>query len=326
MNVTLTPLEQWCLAEMRGIRTDGPEPPPEEAWLAFGLTTMLEVCRIVRDGRRDMLRRPIERKPDGTPTTPLERHVEERVRRRLTEFSPLAGVLGEETGGTMIEQGVTAAVDPIDGTWAFLNGTEQFASTLALFLDGSSFLGLVASPANGELAYGGHGIAARIVRLSVFGEPDEADQLPLRTNNPARLLVNMHPNRAAPSVAEELHRAWSAGDVRAYRAAGGSPSWGMVEAAKGRYTYVNLWTSRPAQPFDLVAPTEVMRAAGGEVIGLDEAPIDAARHAGPFVAGVEDTHRRKVAEIVRNGLARSATPQVEAEGRTIRPGPARQRN
>ena len=33
---------------------------------------------------------------------------------------------------------------------------------------------------------------------------------------------------------------------------GGSPAWSLLEAAKGRFVYVNLWTSRPADPFDLV--------------------------------------------------------------------------
>ncbi|NIQ53865.1 MAG: histidinol-phosphatase, partial [Gemmatimonadetes bacterium] len=82
-------------------------------------------------------------KSDGTPTTPLERAVEERIRARLGAFMPGTALVGEETGGEMLVPGTTVAVDPVDGTWAFLNGTEQFSSTLAVFRDGAPFLGLV---------------------------------------------------------------------------------------------------------------------------------------------------------------------------------------
>ncbi|NIQ53866.1 MAG: hypothetical protein GWN85_10400, partial [Gemmatimonadetes bacterium] len=55
----------------------------------------------------------------------------------------------------------------------------------------------------GELAYGGEGVPSRILRLSVFGEADQGDPLPLQTGDGPILLVNLHPSRAAPSVVED---------------------------------------------------------------------------------------------------------------------------
>jgi fructose-1,6-bisphosphatase/inositol monophosphatase family enzyme len=72
----------------------------------------------------------------------------------------------------------------------------------------------------------------------------------------------------------------------------------MVEAAKGRFVYVNLWPGRDTEPYDLAGSVLLVRAAGGEVIGVSGQPIDPLTLSGPFVAAVDpevaDTVRRIV--------------------------------
>jgi hypothetical protein len=46
----------------------------------------------------------------------------------------------------------------------------------------------------------------------------------------------------------------------------------------------------------------LVRGAGGEVVDLEERPIDPVAHRGPFVAGVEPSHRARVVEIARRAL------------------------
>ena len=81
---------------------------------------------------------------------------------------------------------------------------------------------------------------------------------------------------------------------------GGSPLWSMVEAAKGSFVYVNLWSRRAAQAYDLAAGIMLVRGAGGDVTDLAGTPIQTTDHRGPFVAGIDREARRKVAAIVRN--------------------------
>ena len=96
----------------------------------------------------------------------------------------------------------------------------------------------------------------------------------------------------------------SQGRVQMVRSPGGSPSWALLEAAKGKFVYVNLWSEPPTAPYDLAAGVLLVRGAGGEVTDFRGEPVDAMRHEGPFVAAVEQRARRTVLEIageVRKG-------------------------
>ena len=81
---------------------------------------------------------------------------------------------------------------------------------------------------------------------------------------------------------------------------GGSPLWAMLEAAKGSFVYVNLWSRRAAQAYDLAAGIMLVRGAGGDVTDLAGKPIKTTDHRGTFVAGIDREARRKVAAIVRS--------------------------
>ena len=303
MSEVPTPIEIACLEAMR--RGDPPDADPAttDGWLRFGLALVLEACRTIRAGWNEAVAGTVTRKSDGTPGLALEREVEAVVRERMAAFAPSVPIVGEECGGRLPESGWALAVDPIDGTWAFFNGTEMACCSLGLFRDGEAVAGVVGNPATGEVAYGGGRFRSRLLRVSLFGEGDRATDLPVvpdRHREP--LLVSVHPGREQPSLLARSLRAWVEGGVSAIRAPGGAPAWGIVEAAKGRYTYVNAWTERPAEPFDLAAAVSVIRAAGGDVVDLSGRSIDPARHAGAFVAGIDGTAREQVALLARDVL------------------------
>jgi fructose-1,6-bisphosphatase/inositol monophosphatase family enzyme len=132
--------------------------------------------------------------------------------------------------------------------------------------------------------------------LALFGEPDASYVLPSAPSADDKILVNMHPNPDGAGAMAALYAAWGEQQVHAVRSPGGSPSWALVEAAKGHYVYVNLWSKRPAEPFDLAAAALIVRGAGGDIVGLDHQPIGASRHAGPFIAGTRASARQAVAE------------------------------
>ena len=72
----------------------------------------------------------------------------------------------------------------------------------------------------------------------------------------------------------------------------------MLEAAKGSFVYVNLWSRRAAQAYDLAAGIMLVRGAGGDVTDLARTPIETTDHRGPFVAGIDEEARCKVAALV----------------------------
>lgn len=306
-DMTLTALEKRCIDDFRNGRT--PEPAgadlaSEDSWIEFGLRLLLEAGAVIRDLRLLPMAGAAHFKKDGSPYTDEERSIETHIRDRLSRFCPDATFVGEESGGTLAPRGYVLAVDPVDGTWALVNRAETCTNTVAFFEDGEVFLGMIQNPVTGELAYGGRKTGARLVQLSLFGEEDRACPLPCDRARQGGILVNLQPQRDAASVADGLFAAWREGDIRMLKLTGGSPSWSLLEAAKGRFVYVNLWTAKPSDPFDLAAGVLLVRRAGGEVSNMDGNPIDPAAHSGPFVAAVDGEERERVTRLVKQTLNR----------------------
>lgn len=299
----LTTLEKLVLESFRQGKFP-PKPTGDERsdWVSFGLSVALQAGRLLRDNGLTVDIEEVDLKGDGSPVTELDHRVEALVRAALSIFRPETAVVGEEGGGELPTDGLAVAIDPVDGTWAYISGTGTAATTLAVFNDEEPFLGVVANPTTGELAYSIAGGDARLIQLTVFGEPDTAYRLPMGGADPSKVLVNIHPSPKARSTIAALYEEWSRRGIRAVRSPGGSPVWALLEAAKGRFNYINLWSKRPAAPFDLAAGVLLVRAAGGEVVGLDGEPIDSIRHEGPFVAGVRPAARSALLEIVRGTI------------------------
>jgi fructose-1,6-bisphosphatase/inositol monophosphatase family enzyme len=268
-------------------------------WVSFGLSVALQAGRLLRSHGPNVDVKEVDLKGDGSPVTQLDHRVEDMVREALAVFHPETAIIGEEGGGELPADGLAVAIDPVDGTWAYVSGSGTAATTLAVFEDGVPFLGVVANPTTGEVAYAAGGEDARLIQLAVFGEADTAYTLPLGGADPLKILVNVQPSLKAQPAIRALYDAWDRRRIQYVRSPGGSPVWALLEAAKGRFSYINLWSDRPAEAFDLAAGVLLVRAAGGEVVGLDGEPIDAVRHAGPFVAGIQPAARSTLLEIVR---------------------------
>jgi histidinol-phosphatase len=116
----------------------------------------------------------VMQKPDRTPVTQADQEAETAIVERLRPLFPDIGFLGEEFGA----QGGQARrwiVDPIDGTKNFVRGIPYWATLLALEEDGEITLGVVHSPATGELYWARRGQGAWL------------DGVPLRVSHVGRL-------------------------------------------------------------------------------------------------------------------------------------------
>ena len=309
--MTLTKLERACVdAHRKGKGMDAVvgATGDETAWLRFGLGVLLETGRMVRGMRLRPIDEGVQIKSDGSPVTALERRIESFVRERLTAFCPEAGFVGEESGGALPARGFAVALDPVDGTWSLVNRTETCATGLACFHDGEAFIGMVLNPATGELAYAASAGATRLLQISMFGDDDAAVTLPGERLRPRAVLVNLQPSRDSQGMVGGFFEAWRDGGLDMVKLPGGSPLWAMVEAAKGSFVYVNLWSRRAAQAYDLAAGIMLVRGAGGDVTDLAGKPIETTDHRGPFVAGIDREARHKVAAIVRNSAEQIGLP------------------
>jgi myo-inositol-1(or 4)-monophosphatase len=302
MTVRLTNLEQAALGAATSLEAGGLGRSEVERWLSFSLKATFDGCARLRSARIRAGRPGFFLKDDGSPSTRIELEVEQELRSNVTAFSPDAIFVGEETGGSLAITGTTVAVDPVDGTWSYISGTETCSMTIAVFIDGEIVAGVIGSPVTGEIAYASTETGARVVQVGFLTSETEGAPLPVYEEDGPTILVNMHPTRQAGPVMNAMYRAWSENQVRLVRSTGGSPSWALVDVAKGLFTYASLWAKRVAEPFDLAAGCLIVRSAGGEVVDLEGRPIHPENHIGPFVAGVRPEAREKVRHLLRRTL------------------------
>jgi myo-inositol-1(or 4)-monophosphatase len=131
----------------------------EAGELALDYFRRLDTLRVHRKGPQDM-------------ASEADLNTELLIRNRLKERFPGDAFLGEETGRTEFAPGQGIwVVDPIDGTQPFISGLTGWCVSIAFVLNGTLELGLVFSPARGELFAGRRGAEATLngkpIRVSV---------------------------------------------------------------------------------------------------------------------------------------------------------------
>ncbi|MCO4769820.1 MAG: hypothetical protein KDA24_07285 [Deltaproteobacteria bacterium] len=268
-----------------------------EGWHRLCLELALEAGARVRAARHVTLGDQLSFKDDRSPTTTTELQIEETMTRHLEAFDPTAVLAGEETGGEVPAVGHAIAVDPIDGTWAFVGRTESIATSVTVFRDHEVIAAVVLNPATGEVVHASTERPTELLRLGFLDEGDEVVSLPLQRREGARPLVNLQPTRDG-ALSEAMRQAWADRTVGVVRSPGGSPAWSLANATLGSFTYVNAWSHKGTAPHDLAGGVFLVRAAGGEVIDPAGAPVQPMTHLGPFIAGTD----RHALELVRSIL------------------------
>ena len=136
----------------------------------------------------------VERKADASPVTEADRRAEALIEQRLRRDFPGVVVVGEEA---VAEHGAPESVpdrfflvDPLDGTRAFVAGSEHFTVNIALIEGGAPIAGAVATPADGKVWFtDGEGACSRLhgreAPVRVRRAPEPAEALLSRTTGPA---------------------------------------------------------------------------------------------------------------------------------------------
>ena len=94
--------------------------------------------------------------------TVADREVEQFICKRLAEDFPNDGIFGEEGSSVQGTSGRTWVIDPIDGTFNFVRGSDDWGISIGLFESGAPTFGVVNAPAREELFSGGKAVAASL--------------------------------------------------------------------------------------------------------------------------------------------------------------------
>ena len=195
----------------------------------------------------------IDTKPDRTFVTDADIAVEQAVRDRIEATRPGDAFLGEESG-TRGGGERRWILDPIDGTSNFLRGVPNWATLIALEVDGEVVLGVVSAPAFGIRWYAETGLGA--------WREDHGQ-------TPSRLQVSGVRELADASLSFQSIEQWREADhlnsllalercVWRDRAYG--DMWSYMLLAEGQ---VDIVAEFDVKPYDLAALVPIVREAGG---------------------------------------------------------------
>jgi histidinol-phosphatase len=216
--------------------------------LALRLADEADAISIERFRARDLV---IQRKPDLTPVTEVDRAVESALRRRISELRPDDAVLGEEEGET--PGGDTSRrwiLDPIDGTRNYARGVPVWATLIALQIDEVVQLGVVSAPALrrrwwAERGAGTHADGSQ-VRVSAVRHIEDA-------------VICFALEQPVPSLAARAWHARGYGDFWAHMLVAEGAADGAIEAVG-----VGVWDLAPIQV--------IIEEAGGQFTDYAGAP------------------------------------------------------
>lgn len=220
----------------------------------------LEIARLASELSMRYFRQPLEVnfKSDESPVTQADNAVEMAVREYLQKHLPDHGVFGEEHG---VERGDCQhmwVIDPIDGTRSFLSGHPLYGFLLAHLVDGVPQLGVIAMPALGEVYAGGRGRGATLNGVPIR----VSDQTRLKE---AILFVNEGEKiyQAHPIMFERLMQS---GQTRRL-------SYDCYPHAMLAAGHVDVVVDYDLQPYDILAVSAVVEAAGGIVTDWKGDPL-----------------------------------------------------
>ena len=243
---------------------DRPDPSPDLAF-ALELAALADEISLPRFRAADLR---VDTKPDRTHVTDADLAVERALRERIEAERPGDGFFGEESGaadGADNTGGSTRRwiLDPIDGTANFLRGVPNWATLIALEVDGVVEVGVVSMPAIGArwFAETGGGAwredrGAAPQRICVSGVRELGDaSLSFQSIGQWRDAGYLEPLLALQQ------RVWR---DRAY-----GDSWSYMLLAEG---LVDIVAEFDVKAYDLAAHVPIVREAGGRFTDVSGSP------------------------------------------------------
>ncbi len=212
-------------------------------------------------------------KDDNTPITNIDTQIQAYITKKLQDNFDIQ-VMGEEDSNIINIDKPYWAIDPIDGTWAFITHENTSAINLSLIESGKVKLGIVFNPFTDEFFHTEVNEKAYLGLL----------ELPLRHNDGVTV-VNFKPERQHPIV-KNLNRLFKEDRVKKLVSIGGSITYSMCMVAKGAFSNYIAHFNAQANAWDLSAAVLIIRNAGGFVTDLQGKDIDPISHQGYIVASV----------------------------------------
>lgn len=235
--------------------------PSADLTFALGLADLADSIALPRFRAADL---HVDTKPDRSFVTDADTAVERALREHIERELPADSFFGEESGSA--ERGSRRwIIDPIDGTANFLRGVPNWATLIALEVDGVAQVGVVSAPAFGA---------------RWWAETDGGAWGQAAGEDPRRLRVSRVRELADASLSFQSIEQWDrAGYLdslislsrQVWRDRAYGDMWSYMLLAEG---FVDIVSEFDVKPYDLAAIAPIVREAGGrftDVAGAETA-------------------------------------------------------
>ena len=117
------------------------------------IDTFLSAGKVSINLRKDGLTKKI--KSDNTPVSNGDIEVNKIISKKLKELTPLIPIISEETSDNKLTKDLKNfwLVDPIDGTYDYINNLDEFTINAGLILGQKPVAGLIYAPAKKRMFY-----------------------------------------------------------------------------------------------------------------------------------------------------------------------------
>lgn len=195
----------------------------------------------------------VRRKPDRSVVTAADEEIERLLRERIMATYPQHGIIGEEGKNHQLDAEYLWALDPIDGTSAFVGGLPVWGISIGLLQRGRPVLGCFYMPAVGEW------YEADLQGPALFnGQPTEV------------LRDGLLDSESWICVPSNVHRQYNINYPGKVRSLGSMAAY-LCYVARG--TAAGALVGRP-KLWDVAAGLAVLTRAGGAARLLSGAPLD----------------------------------------------------
>jgi 3'(2'), 5'-bisphosphate nucleotidase len=204
----------------------------------------------------------VERKGDDSPVTEADQKAEALILPGLRALTPDIPIVAEEeaaAGRIPTVNGTFWLVDPLDGTKEFIKKNGEFTVNIGLILHGVPVAGVVYAPAQAVLWAGAGGKAWRENaqgRTAIACRPVPAT---------GAVVLDSRSHRAPERLTAFLAQ------LQAPRLENAGSSLKFCKVAEGSADFYPRFG--PTSEWDTAAGHAVLRAAGGEVVTWDGAPL-----------------------------------------------------
>jgi len=234
--------------------------------LEIAVTVARRAAALAQQRRRDGVEIAASKSTISDIVTKADQESERLIRSVLEASRPRDGFLGEESGASTSQSGLTWVVDPIDGTVNYFYGIPAYAVSVAV-VEGDpdpatwrTLAGAVVNPETGEVFAASDGGGARLNGRELH--VNQGVELPLALVGTGFGYDPEKRTKQARFVTELISQVR---DVRRI----GAASLDLCNVAAGR---LDAYYERGLNPWDHAAGALVAREAGARVGGLGDAP------------------------------------------------------